>query len=59
MLYLLAIIGAIAVSYALWRIVRSTEDEQVQEVRRVVAPDDDPEFLASLNKKLQNPNELE
>ncbi len=66
MLYLLAAIGAICVVVLLWRaFVANSDSESEQRVSRPVrpsrrpapiAPDDDPEFLRSLNKRKNPPD---
>ncbi|MFC4853100.1 hypothetical protein [Actinophytocola glycyrrhizae] len=64
MLYLLAAIGAVCVVVLLWRAFVAKPTTTVGE-RRVsrpsrrtgpVAPDDDPEFLRSLNKRKNPPD---
>ncbi len=62
MLYLLAAIGAISVVVLLWRafVAKPTTvgDRRVSRPSRrpgPVAPDDDPEFLRSLNERKQPP----
>jgi hypothetical protein len=56
MLYVLAAIGAICVVVLLWRAFTANPTTKVGDrrvskptTRRSVAPDDDPEFLRSLN----------
>jgi hypothetical protein len=67
MLYLLAAIGAICVVVLLWRafVANPTPDVEERRVSRPtrpgrrpapMAPDDDPEFLRSLNER-KNPPE--
>ena len=66
MLYLLAAIGAVCVVVLLWRAFVANPPTTVgdrrpsQPSRRsgLVAPDDDPEFLRSLNKR-KNPPEAD
>lgn len=64
MIYLLAAIGAICVVVLLWRAFVANPTPNVDE-RRVtrpsrrpapVAPDDDPEFLRSLNERKNPPD---
>jgi hypothetical protein len=66
MLYLLAAIGAICVVVLLWRafVANPTTVGEREQQRRVsrpsrrpapVAPDDDPEFLRSLNERKDPP----
>jgi hypothetical protein len=52
-LYLMAMIGVAAVSTLLWKALGS----QRPTARVVLAPDDDPEFLRSLNRKRPQPGE--
>ncbi|MFI7678638.1 hypothetical protein [Actinophytocola sp. NPDC049390] len=66
MLYLLAAIGAVCVVVLLWRAFVANPDtgserrvsRPVRPVRRPgpVAPDDDPEFLRSLNERKNPPD---
>jgi hypothetical protein len=67
MLYLLAAIGAICVVVLLWRAFVSNPNPTAVGERRVsrpgrrsgpLAPDDDPEFLRSLNER-KNPPETD
>jgi hypothetical protein len=67
MLYLLAAIGAICVVVLLWRAFVANPTTASDQQRRVsrptrrsapVAPDDDPEFLRSLNER-KNPPEAD
>jgi hypothetical protein len=57
MLFILAAIGAITVAVLLWRSFGAPasetppESSRTKPPRRVTAPDDDPEFLRSLNKR--------
>lgn len=55
MQYLLAALGAAAATALLWKAFgpQRTADGR----RPVLAPDDDPEFLRSLNSKRQEPPE--
>lgn len=62
MLYLLAAIGAICVAVLLWRAFvanpTTVSERRVSRPQRrsaPVAPDDDPEFLRSLNKEKKPP----
>jgi hypothetical protein len=70
MLYVLAAIGAICVVVLLWRAFvanpTTVGDRQVGEHGRItrptrrpgpVAPDDDPDFLRSLNERKKPPDE--
>ncbi|GAA3003475.1 hypothetical protein [Actinokineospora diospyrosa] len=50
MLYLLAAVGAITVGVLLWRAFGVRTAEVAPRPGRVVAPDDDPEFLRGLDK---------
>jgi hypothetical protein len=50
MVYLLAVIGAIAVLVLLWRAFIA-RPAGVAPRRRSMAPDDDPEFLRDLDRK--------
>ncbi|HEX2299588.1 MAG TPA: hypothetical protein VHH34_13930 [Pseudonocardiaceae bacterium] len=52
--YLLAAIGAATVTVLLWKAFGPQFPGREQPA---VAPDDDPEFLRGLNRKLQGPNE--
>ncbi|HET9141010.1 hypothetical protein [Actinophytocola sp.] len=56
MVYLLALIGAIAVLVLLWRAFVA-RPASVAPRRRSVAPDDDPEFLRDLERKRRRPDE--
>jgi hypothetical protein len=65
MLYLLAAIGAVCVVVLLWRAFVANPTTPVGDrhvskppSRRGVAPDDDPEFLRSLNQR-ENPPEAD
>ena len=67
MLYLLAAIGAICVVVLLWRAFVANPNPTAVGERRVsrpsrrsgpIAPDDDPEFLRSLNER-KNPPETD
>jgi hypothetical protein len=51
--YVLAVIGIAGVTALLWKALRP----QSPAARSVLAPDDDPEFLRSLNRKLQQPGD--
>jgi len=51
--YVLAVIGLAGVTALLWKALRP----QSPTARSVLAPDDDPEFLRSLNRKLQQPGD--
>lgn len=53
MLYVMAAIGAATVTTLLWKAF----GPQRAAVRRVLAPDDDPEFLRGLNRKRPEPGE--
>ncbi|WP_020501151.1 MULTISPECIES: hypothetical protein [Sciscionella] len=66
MLYLLAAVGAVTIGVVLWKLLRMNdptrtdqfvlpqereeEQAQPQQQGRVIGPDDDPEFLRSLDK---------
>jgi hypothetical protein len=53
MLFVLAAIGAVTVAVLLWRAFGVPANETAprsSQPRRTTAPDDDPEFLRSLNK---------
>jgi hypothetical protein len=59
MLYVLALIGALTIAVLLWRAFGPDRVETAPS-RRVVAPDDDPEFLRKLgeqSKKKKRPEE--
>jgi hypothetical protein len=67
MLYLLAAIGAVCVVVLLWRAFVANPNPTAVAERRVsrptrrsgpIAPDDDPEFLRSLNER-KNPPETD
>lgn len=47
MIYLLALIGLVAVTVVLWRTLG--DDEPGSRVRRVRGPDDDPDFLRGID----------
>ena len=52
MLFVLAAIGAVTVAVLLWRAFGFQPEETAPRSRgRVTAPDDDPEFLRSLDKR--------
>jgi hypothetical protein len=52
MIYLLAVVGAIAVIVLLWRaFVARPASVSPQRRRRSIAPDDDPEFLRRLDER--------
>ncbi|MFL6140765.1 MAG: hypothetical protein ACJ72N_02700 [Labedaea sp.] len=51
MLYLLALIGAVAVVVLLWRAFVARPASVAPRQSRGVAPDDDPEFLRRLNER--------
>jgi hypothetical protein len=53
--YVMAAIGLAAVTTLLWKALRP----QSPVARSVPAPDDDPEFLRSLNRKRQQPGDDE
>jgi hypothetical protein len=58
MLYLLALIGAVAVAVLLWRAFVSRPASVAPRRSRAVAPDDDPEFLRRLGEdKKKRPDE--
>ncbi|MFL6120826.1 hypothetical protein [Actinophytocola sp.] len=64
MVYLLAAIGAVCVVVLLWRAFAANPtmkvgDRRVSGPSRSVAPDDDPEFLRSLNQRKNNPPEAD
>ncbi|MEU5691489.1 hypothetical protein [Actinosynnema sp. NPDC020468] len=50
MLYLLAVIGALTIAVLLWRAFGPDRVETAPS-RRIVAPDDDPEFLRKLGEQ--------
>lgn len=54
MLYLLAAVGAATVTVLFWK---AFGPQFPGRGGPAVAPDDDPEFLRGLNRKLQGPNE--
>jgi hypothetical protein len=51
--YVMAAIGVAGVTALLWKALRP----QRPAARSVLAPDDDPEFLRSLNSKRQQPGD--
>lgn len=55
MLYLMAAIGVAAVTTLLWKAI----GPQRHTVRSVLAPDDDPDFLRSLNLNRKQPGDDE
>lgn len=60
MLYLLALFAAVAVVVALWRLLgpqHGVGDHRTQ--RRVLAPDDDPDFLRELGERTRRRDEDE
>ena len=50
MIYVLAVFAAAAVAVALWRLV-GPQHEARPSGRRVLAPDDDPDFLRELGER--------
>jgi hypothetical protein len=50
MIYLLAVIGALTVAVLVWRAFAPQHSEYTPG-RKVIAPDDDPEFLRKLDEK--------
>jgi hypothetical protein len=50
MLYLLAVIGALTIAVLLWRAFGPNRVETAPS-RRIVAPDDDPDFLRKLGEQ--------
>ena len=50
MLYLLAVIGALTIAVLLWRAFGPARVDTAPS-RRVVAPDDDPDFLRKLGEQ--------
>ncbi|MBW4715863.1 hypothetical protein [Saccharothrix obliqua] len=50
MLYVLALIGALTIAVLLWRAF-GPDRVDITPSRRVVAPDDDPEFLRKLGEQ--------
>ncbi len=56
MLYLLAAIGVVTVAVLLWRAL-SPDRVGVGARRRIVAPDDDPDFLRRLGEQNNRPDE--
>jgi hypothetical protein len=59
MLYLLAVIGALTIAVLLWRAFGPDRVDTAPS-RRIVAPDDDPDFLRKLGeqgKKKPEPEE--
>ncbi len=48
MIYLLALIGAVTVAVVLWATVGPTRPRPVP---RMIAPDDDPDFLRRLSER--------
>ena len=57
MLYLLALIGAVTLFAAVWALLSSSLNPIPPQGRRVVAPDDDPEFLRRLGERRRRPPE--
>jgi hypothetical protein len=55
-LYLLALIGAVTMVAVLWAVIGSGFNPYPQR-RRVLAPDDDPEFLRRLSERRLRPPE--
>ncbi|KOX33883.1 hypothetical protein ADK67_05855 [Saccharothrix sp. NRRL B-16348] len=50
MLYLLAVIGALTIAVLLWRAFGPNRVDTAPS-RRIVAPDDDPDFLRKLGEQ--------
>ena len=62
MVYLLAVIGAVAVAFLLWRAFGPDQVRVGSRARRGihsgrVAPDDDPEFLRKLAEQTKRPHD--
>ena len=57
MVYLLAVIGATAVAYLLWRAFGSDRVRVGSKAKRGVGPDDDPEFLRKLAEQAKRHRE--
>ena len=55
MLYLLALIGAVTVFAVVWALLSSSLNPFPRARRRVLAPDDDPEFLRRLGERYRRP----
>lgn len=56
MLYVLAILVVVALAAALWRLLGPQRDTR-QPQGRVLAPDDDPDFLRELDKRARRPDD--
>ena len=59
MIYVLALIGAIAVVVLLWRAFVARPETVAPRRSRSIAPDDDPDFLRRLGEKRRRPDEDE
>jgi hypothetical protein len=57
MVYLLAVIGAIAVAYLLWRAFGPDRVHVGSRAKKGVGPDDDPEFLRKLAEQAKRQGE--
>ncbi|HEU5472006.1 MAG TPA: hypothetical protein VFV67_15245 [Actinophytocola sp.] len=57
MIYLLAVIGAIAVLVLLWRAFVARPASVAPPRKRSVAPDDDAEFLRDLERRRRRPED--
>lgn len=56
--YLLAVVAAVAVAMALWKLLGPQRDIRPGRAhRRVLAPDDDPDFLRELDERARRRNE--
>ena len=57
MLYLLALVGVLALAVVLWRVLNAERTDVTTTRRGTIAPDDDPEFLRKLgeHKPKDNP----
>lgn len=58
MLYVLAAVGVVTVAVLLWRaFVTPAADPPTARRPSTIAPDDDPDFLRSLNKRGKRPDQ--
>jgi hypothetical protein len=57
MVYLLAVIGAVAVVFLLWRAFGPDQVRVGSRAKRGLGPDDDPEFLRKLAEQARRPHD--
>lgn len=58
MIFVLALVAAVAVLVGLWRLLGPQRDAADPTLRtRVLAPDDDPDFLRELGERTRRPDD--